>query len=327
MNMLRLSRVPAVPAAFFAMVLGLAGLAYAWRAARRIWGVPDVVSELLMLLAALVWVVLILLYAAKWIGKRDAAVKELSDPVQCCYVGLIGVTTMLIAGGLLPYSRFTAQMLFALGACFTGLFAIWRTGALWQGGRDPGTTTAVLYLPLGAGSFVMASGLGAMGYADWGQLVFGAGFFSWLAIESVLLHRLLTAQPLPLALRPTLGIQIAPPTVGALAYLNVTHGAPDMLVHAMTGYGLLQALIAIRLWPWTRQQPFAPGYWAFSFGITALATDLLRLIDRGDGGAAAYLAPYAFGIANVVVAALLAGTIRLFLQHRLLPAPAGPTAT
>jgi tellurite resistance protein len=236
------------------------------------------------------------------------------------------VTTLLIAGGLLPYSRFAAQILLALGSCFTACFAIWRTGGLWQGGRDPGMTTAVLYLPLGAGSFVMASLLGAMGYVDWGQLAFGAGLFSWLAIESVLLQRLLTAPPLPLALRPTMGIQIAPPTVGSLAYLSVTTGAPDMLVHAMVGYGLLQALIAIRLLPWIRQQPFAPGYWAFSFGITALATDLLRLIERGDRGAAAFLAPYAFGIANVVVVALMVGTIRLFVQHRLLPVPAAAPA-
>jgi tellurite resistance protein len=321
MNILRRSSWPAVPAAFFAMVLGLAGLAYCWRAAHRIWGFPEIIGELLMLLAALVWVVLMLLYAAKWIGKRDAAIKELSDPIQCCYIGLIGVTTLLIAGGVLPYSRFAAQILLALGAGFTFVFAVWRTGGLWQGGRDPNTTTAVLYLPLGAGSFVTASLLGVMGYADWGQLVFGAGLFSWLAIESVLLHRLLTAQPLPLALRPTMGIQLAPPTVGALAYLNVTHGTPDMLVHSMIGYGLLQALIAIRLWPWIRQQPFAPSYWAFSFGVTALATDLLRLIERGDGGAAAFLAPYAFGIANVLIAALVIGTIRLGIQHRLLPGP------
>ena len=322
MNTLRTSRLPVVPAAFFAMVLGLSGLAFCWRVAHRIWGFPEVVGELLMLVAALVWAVLILLYAAKWIGKRDAAFKELSDPIQCCYIGLVGVTTLLIAGGVLPYSRFAAQILLALGVGFTAVFAVWRTGGLWQGGRDPGTTTAVLYLPLGAGSFVTASLLGVMGYADWGQLVFGAGLFSWLAIESVLLHRLLTAQPLPLPLRPSLAIQIAPPTVGALAYLNLTNGAPDLLVHAMIGYGLLQALIAIRMFPWVRQQPFAPSYWAYSFGVTALATDLLRLIERGDSGAAAFLAPYAFGIANVVIVALVAGTIRLVAQHRLLPAAA-----
>jgi hypothetical protein len=32
----------------------------------------------------------------------------------------------------------------------------------------------------------------ALGYADWGQVIFGGGLFSWLAIESVLFGRMLT---------------------------------------------------------------------------------------------------------------------------------------
>jgi tellurite resistance protein TehA-like permease len=46
--------------------------------------------------------------------------------------------------------------------------------------------------------------------ADWGQVIFGGGLFSWLAIESVLLGRMLTGSELAAALRPTLGIQLAP---------------------------------------------------------------------------------------------------------------------
>ena len=42
------------------------------------------------------------------------------------------------------------------------------------------------------------------------KLAFGADMFSWLAIESVLLHRLYTASALAPALRPTLGISNCP---------------------------------------------------------------------------------------------------------------------
>lgn len=121
--------------------------------------------------------------------------------------------------------------------------------------------TPVLCLPRVASSFVTAASLGALGLADWGQAFFGAGLFSWLAIESVLIHRLLTADPLPPPLRPTLGIQLAPAPVGALAYLAVTQGPPDILAHALLGYGVLQALVLVRLLPWIAKQPFAPTYW------------------------------------------------------------------
>ena len=313
--------LPVVPASFFGIVLGLAGLGGSWRAAHQVWGLPAWTGEALMLAGALVWAILLALSVAKWILAREAALREVKDPVQCCFIGLAGVTTLLIAVAAAPYSGPTAGILFAAGALFTLGFALWRTGGLWHGERDPGATTPILYLPAVAGSFVTAITAAALGYPDWGQLAFGAGAFSWLAIESVLLHRLYTAPALPIALRPTLGIQLAPPTVGALAYLSVTTGPPDPLAHALLGYGLLQALLLLRLLPWIARQPFAPSYWAFSFGATALATASIRMVERGDTGAVALLAAPCFVAANVVIAVLTVGTVRLAVQRRLLPRP------
>ena len=309
--------IPIVPASYFGVVLGLAGLGSAWRAAHRVWSLPAFMGETLMLVGALVWAALVVLYVAKWLFARSEAVAELEHPVQCCFVGLIGVSTSLISLASQPYSSALAGPLLAAGALFTLAFALWRTGLLWRGERDPGTTTPVLYLPLVAGAFVTATAAAGLGYPDWGQLAFGAGLFSWLAIESVLLHRLYTAAPLPPALRPTLGIQLAPPTVGAVAYLSVSAGPPDLLAHALIGYGLLQALLLLRMLPWILQQPFAPSYWAFTFGATSLATAPLRLIEHGAAGAVASLAPYLFAAANLTVALITFGTLRILRRYWL----------
>ena len=89
---------------------------------------------------------------------------------------------------------------------------------------------------------VTASAATNLGHQDWGQLAFGGGLFGWLAIESVVLHRLYIASPVPPALRPTLGVQVAPPAVAAVAYLNVGAGGSDIFAHALIGYAILQAL-------------------------------------------------------------------------------------
>ncbi|WP_018898024.1 dicarboxylate transporter/tellurite-resistance protein TehA [Rhizobium sp. 2MFCol3.1] len=318
--MVRVSRLPPVPAAFFGIVLGLAGLGNSWRAATAVWGLPSAIGEAINVAAVIVWLILVTLYAAKWIVARPAALLEAENPVQCCFIGLAGVSTMLIALAVLPYTRTVAILLFTCGAIFTLAFALWRTGILWRGERDPATTTAVLYLPTVAGSFVTAIVAGALGYGDWGQYAFGAGFFSWLAIESVLLNRLLTGPSLADPLRPTLGIQLAPPAVGAVAYLSVTVGAPDMIVRLMLGYALLQALLLCRMLPWISRQPFAASYWAFTFGVTALSTAAIRMVARGDAGPVETLAPVLFIIANLVVFAVAIGTIMLIARGRLLPA-------
>lgn len=317
-------RVPAVPAAFFGMVLGLAGLGNAWRAATAAWHVPAAIGECLMAVATIVWAILIVLYALKWIFRRADAITEALHPVQCCFIGLGGVSTMLISLAWLPYERGAALALFIAGAAFTFGFAAWRTGLLWQGGRDPAATTPVLYLPAVAGGFVAAAAAAAFGIADWGQLAFGAAFFAWLAIELVLLHRLYTLPEMPVALRPTLGIQLAPPAVGAVAYFAVNGGHTDLIVNALLGYGVLQALILLRLLPWLLKAPFSASYWAYSFGAAALSTTPLRMIAHGQTGPAAEIAPVLFVGANIVIGLIALGTIRLLLQGRLLPAPAAP---
>jgi tellurite resistance protein len=82
---------------------------------------------------------------------------------------------------------------------------------------------------------------------------------------------------------------------------------------------LLQALLLLRLLPWIRQQPFAPSYWAFTFGATALAAVPLLMIEHGATGAVALIAPYTFVAVNIVVALIALATVRLLLQGRLLP--------
>jgi tellurite resistance protein len=322
------SALSRVPASFFGIVLGVVGLGNTWRAAAKLWHLPPLVGEVLLGLGVLIWLALVILYALKWVLAKSDALSEARNAIQCCFIGLAGVATMLVGIALLPYTRPLAEAIYIVGAVFTLAFAAWRTGLLWQGGRDHSATTPVLYLPTVAGGFVMSGGAGALGYPDWGQLAFGVAFFSWLAVESVLIHRLYTLPAMPLALRPTLGIQLAPPAVGAIAYGAINGGAPDLTSHVLMGYAILQALVLLRLLPWILQQPFTASYWAFTFGVTALATAPLRMVARGDTGAMATLAPYLFIGANLVVGLIAIGTLRLVAQGRLLPQapPAAPAA-
>ncbi|KLD62844.1 dicarboxylate transporter/tellurite-resistance protein TehA [Dyella japonica] len=312
-----LSRLPVVPASFFGIVLGIGGLGNAWRAAHQVWQLPAWIGETLLALAAVVWLTLLVLTSAKWIYARPAALAELSHPVQSCFVGLAGLTTMVMAGAVLPYSRDAALVLFVLGFLHTVSFAVWLTGTLWVGGRDKACTTAALYLPVVGGSFVAAAVAANLGYADWGELAFGAGAFTWLAIDAVLLHRLYTADAMAPMIRPTLGIQLAPPTVGAIAYINLSSGPPDLFIHAMLAYGLMIAVVLLRLLPWIREQPFSVSYWGFTFGVTSLTAAPLRLIQHGETGPFALMAPYLFVGGNLVILVMTVATIRLLVQGKL----------
>ncbi|TPG52639.1 dicarboxylate transporter/tellurite-resistance protein TehA [Sphingomonas glacialis] len=300
---------PLIPAAYFGIVLGLGGFANSWRVAHRAWGASAAIGETIFALAAAAWIVVLALYSWKWIAAREAALIEARHPVQCCFIGLAGVATLLIAQGALPYSRALAIALFAAGATFTTGFGVWRTGLLWQGGRAVEATTSVLLLPVVAGGFVMAATAGAFGWPTWAGLAFGAALFSWLGIESVLLHRLYTAAPLLPALRPTLGIQLAPPSVGALAYLATGADPTSLVPQAFLGFALLQALLLLRLWPWITEQPFAPSYWAVTFGVTALPTALIKVSAASPSHAYSDLAFATFVASNLIMIVVVILTV------------------
>ncbi|KMZ11784.1 Tellurite resistance protein TehA [Candidatus Burkholderia humilis] len=277
-----------MPVAFFGIAVGSLALVGAWCAAARVWTVPHGIPEVLTAGALAVWIALIAAYAIKWLTQRDDALAEMRHPVQSSFAALVPVSTMLAAQAVQGFSREGGIVLFVIGviAQLAAQLALgaYLHGRLWQGGRKPEMTTPAIYLPTVASSFVAATASAGFGWTQLGAIFFGAGVFSWLAIESMVLNRAAVYESLPEALRPTLGIQLAPPVVDGVSYLAITHGAPDVFAYMLFGYGLYQALMLSRLLPWIRQQAFASSYWAFSFGVAALPTMAIRMLERGAQG-------------------------------------------
>jgi tellurite resistance protein len=319
-----------IPASFFGIVLGLVGLGSNWRGAVRLWGMPPVIGEIIMAAAFAVWALLVVCYILKWVSQRQAAVAESQHPVQCCFIGLVPATTALMGVVLAPYNRDLANLALVIGGAGHVAFSVWRVGAMLQGDRDIAAITPVLYLPSVAGNFIVAITAGTLGYASWGVLFFGAGLFMWLMMESIIVNRLLHVAPLQPPLRPTLGIQLAPPVVAVTAWLANTQGVPETLMQAAWGYGIFQLLLLIRLLPWIFKQPFAPSYWAFAFGLTALSGGGIQMTLRGVKGAIAELTPVFFAFTNLALAAIIVGTLVLLLRRKLVPQTPtkipGPTA-
>ena len=312
------TRTP-VPVSFFSMPVGLLAFAGTWHVGARLWHLPVDVADALSLAGLATWVVLLALYAWKWIAHRADAVAELQHPMQQSFAALVPVSSMLAAVTLIPWSRDLAIGLFVVALAAQLGVGLWLNGRMWMGGRPPELVTPALYLPSVAQSFVAATASAAFGWHPLGLLFFGVGLLAWLALESLMLQRAAVGTALPAALRPVLGIQLAPAVVGGGSWMALTTGAPDVFAFLLLGYGLYQALILLRLLPWIREQAFAPGWWAFSFGTAALPALAMRMVERGATGLVADIAPVLFVAANVVFAILVAGTLRLLAKGALLP--------
>ncbi len=306
------------PASLFAIGLSMTSFAGPWLMAEQLWGTPGFAVAIVVATAGCLWAVLIGFYILKFWLAPQAARAELADPVQSCFPGLAGTGLMLLAVDLLPYSATAASILLWLGGIFAVGFGLWRSRLIWLGPPAFAEATPALYLPVAAASFVLGVALASFGQPAWGQLALGAGLFSWLTLDSVMFHRLYLGEPLREQVRPTLGVQLAPPAVCSLSYVAVSGTRGDVFAYVLIGYAILQAFILAVLLPRMIRR-FTVGLWSLGFGATALATTIERLAVRGDTGPMATLALPAFIAANLVIFWLIGGTLIAAASGRLLP--------
>ena len=307
-----------VPVMLFGMVLGVAGLGSSWRVAAHVWGLPIAVADALAGLALVIWVWLLLAYVVKWARDRAAAVAELRHPVDCCFISLIPASLSVLSVAVLPLCHACAEAAYVVAAMGQFAFGLYRTGVLWKGGTALVAVTPVLYLPTVAGNLTSALAAASLGYTPWAIFFLGIGVLNWLALESVLVFRYLTGPEIEPAHRAALGLHLAPPAVVVITWLSIFPGEVGLVPQLAWAYAAFVACLLLRLLPWITLRHFAIGLWSFSFGVTALSTGALTMLDRGVRGAVTSLSLTAFVLANVCIILLTGGTLR---QVKGLPRP------
>lgn len=307
-----------MPTGYFSISLGLGATALAWFHATSFFSFAETIGTVFALFSVGTWLLFISLYGYKIWRYREQVIDEWRCPVRFSFLALIPITTMIVGDLLYHWEIPFAPGLIWLGIIAQLLYAGIRIGDLWKG--DTFTQDATLppfYLPSVAANFTSASSLALLGYMDFAYLFFGAGLIAWLIFEPVLLQHLRTQnlgkQGVNPAMRGTLGIILAPAFVGASSYLAINGGEVDMFAKILWGYGFLQLIFLLRIFPWISQGRFSVGLWAFSFGLASMANSAVAFYHNSQ------IADFAFGVfifANILLIALCIGTISIVIKGK-----------
>lgn len=312
--------LPLAPASFFAMTLGLAETGNAWRLASPVWGLPPLVGELLQGCAVLSFAWWLALYVNKWMRHREAAVAEARDPVQSAFLALIPESVILVALAAHPYDDGAARLLFWTGSAANLVYGAWRLSRLWTQDHQPAQLAPPLFLTFTASVLVNALVAGLIGYVTVGWMLFGIGVVSWVVMDSVIAQQLATGG-LAARTRNFMDIYMAPSVVALAAYqvLGGVDTSPALSL-ALTGYALFLALALAMAWRWLREQAFAAGYWAYTFGVATLAQGLLLLmVERTHDPVLNGVAIVVFGVSLLLTASVAVGSVRLFVRGAYYP--------
>ena len=261
-----------LPLPLLAMPMGTGGVGLAWRAAQEHLGAPAAVGEALLAFTVALWCAVVALQALRVLRHPQAVLAELRHPVRVAFAAAPTIGLMIVSAFLHPYAPALGAALWAVAVALHLLVAMLLLRRILAGRGEVAMLAPPLMIPL-VGN-ILAPALGArMGFVDLSWMMFGIGMFLWLAVQPLLLHRLVAGPALPPPLRPSLVILLAPPAVGALALIALMgQGAAPAL--AFIGLALLVAAVLLSLAGELARIPFALPWWGVTFPSAAFAAML-----------------------------------------------------
>lgn len=311
--------LPIAPASFFAMTLGLAETGNAWRNATSLWHLPSYIGEVLEGLALLSFLWWLLLYCNKWIQHRKLAETEFNDPVQSSFLALIPESIILMAIAIHIYSQSIAISLFWIGSVLNLIYGAYKLSGLWTQERQTEHTTPSLFLTFTASILVNALAAGLLGYTNYGYVLLGIGTISWLIMDSVITQQL-TVGGLGAKTRNFMGIYMAPAVILFVAYQVLCGNNLSIpIVYGLMGYALFVFVAITFALKWLKEQAFAPGYWAYTFGIATLSQGLSIFALKSADFRVSILAIIIFSIMNIVVLGVTIGSVKLLWKGNYFP--------
>ncbi len=320
---------------WYAIVMGLAGLALAWHRAQPVMG--EMAAGVALVAggaAALVFALLAVATVLRGLHHADAWREDRLHPVRHAFVATLPISVLLLATvgvALFGPSRW-AHALWWAGSLSQLAVTVWVLGRWWRGnapanpkaGQPAGlvwaAVTPALFIPIVGNVLAPLAGV-PLGHAEWAAAQFGVGLLFWPVVLVLLLVRFALQGMLPERLLPTLFIPVAPPAVAALALLQL--GAPLAVAWVLWGMALFALLWVGTLARRIAAQPFALPHWALSFPLAAFTALTLRL--AAPGGALALFGLVMLALTSLVIVALLLATLRGLRDGSLLvPEPAAP---
>lgn len=291
-----------VPVPLFAAVMGMGGLALAWRRATFAWALPDWPWHILLGLAGLMFIAISLAYLAKLIRHADAVIEDLNHPIRMAFVPTITISLLILATGLSEIAPSFASGLWWVGAVGHLAATIHVIGS-WFRRPDisPTVMTPAWLIPV-VGNVVTPLAAPAVGNLELAWFSFGIGVIFWLGLWPLLLQRVLTHDtPLPEKLTPTIAIFLAPPSVIALSWQSLTGHLADPFGLIMHGAAVFFGFLLLAQIPKLRTIPFSLPILAYTFPVATVATVTVGMAAVTGSGFHTALGVIALAIATVVV--------------------------
>jgi tellurite resistance protein len=310
------ARLKHFPISWFAMVMGLAGLAIAWSRAEQVFGLPFAVSPTLVGATFLAFAGLTTFYLAKWMKHSGDVLAEFRHPVKLAFVPaysigliLLSITTLHSAPGL-SFWLWTVGTVLHLGISLYVLSS-WVHHSKYEIAH----LNPAWFIPVVGNILVPIAGV-HHAPADISWFFFSLGLFFWPVLTAIIFYRLIFHPSLPERFMPTLFIFIAPPAVGFIAWFSLV-GEVNAFGRVLYFIGLAFTLLVLTQVNYFARLKFFLSWWAYSFPIAAITIASLLMLRETGNALYAWIAGLLLALLSVLITMLLIRTGRSVMRREI----------
>lgn len=301
------SRLRNFPIAWFATIMGLAGLTIAWARTEQIFGLGFALSPLLLLLTAAAFVLLTALFAAKAVKHPRAVLGEILHPVKLAFVPTFSIGLLLLAIATLHAAPALSFWLWSSGTVLhLGITLYVLSSWVHHGKYEIAHLNPAWFIPVVGNILVPIAGV-HHAPADISWFFFSQGLFFWPILTAIIFYRLIFHPSLAERFVPTLFIFIAPPAVGFISWYSLV-GEVDAFGRVLYFVGLFFTLLVLAQASYFTRLKFFLSWWAYSFPIAAITIASLVMLKATGIALYAWIAAILLALLTTLVAVLLVRT-------------------
>lgn len=294
------------PIALFASVMGVSGFAMSIRLIEQVYELNNMTSNIIMIIASLMFVLNISMFFYRFINFREDVVKDFNHPVRMNFFAAISISLLLLGALYYDINTTLSFYVWLIGTIVQFLLTlIILTKLIWVHEFKLAQFNPAWFIPIVGNIVVPLVGANhASPMINW--MFFSIGIVFSIIYFTIFLNRIFFQPSLPRKLTPTLFILLAPPGIGVVSYIRMT-GVVDIFALIMFGFAFYLGLLftfQIRRYITT---PFFISWWAFLFPSAAV-TNATILIHEHTGET------FLSWIYHVQIIGLIVLTVYLFMK-------------
>ena len=304
------------PIALFASVMGLSGVTYAFKQYEEMYELNHIVSNAFLMLTMFAFLINGCIFLLRVIKYPQDVRTELNHPVKMNFFGAISISFLML--GLLMYdlNESVSFVLWLIGALLQLLLTLLiLTKLMWETSFKLEQFSPVWFLPIVGNIVVPLAGEYHVSIEiNW--FFYSIGIIFSIIYFTLIMNRLFFKGSLPIMLRPTLFILLAPPSIGFMSYIKLS-GQIDTFAYILYGFAFYFGLLLIFQIKHFIRTPFFVSWWAMLFPTAAMTNATFMMYSATESTYLKYFMHLQVLGLLILSLYLLVKTLKLLLKKKL----------